>query len=81
MQRTAAPASRGIIYCLFLLSGCAGLIYELVWTRELIFVFGGTTHAITTILVAFISGLGLGSYVAGRLSHRPGNRTSQTVTT
>ena len=70
MPTRAAPASRGIIYGLFLLSGCAGLIYELVWTRELIFVFGGTTYAITTILVSFMAGLGLGSYVAGRLSHR-----------
>lgn len=55
---------------LFILSGASGLVYELVWTRELIFVFGGTTHAITTVLVAFMGGLGLGSYVAGRLAHR-----------
>ncbi|MGB9626466.1 MAG: fused MFS/spermidine synthase, partial [Phycisphaerae bacterium] len=58
------------VLALFFLSGCAGLIYEVVWTRELIFVFGGTTYAITTILVGFMSGLGLGSCVAGRLSGR-----------
>lgn len=57
-----------IVYSLFLLSGCTGLIYEVVWSRELIFVLGGTTYAITTVLVAFMSGLGLGSYVAGRIS-------------
>lgn len=54
----------------FLLSGATGLIYELVWTRQLIFVFGGTTYAITTVLVAFMGGLGLGCYLAGRLCHR-----------
>ncbi len=63
-----------LIYTLFFLSGAAGLIYELVWVRELIFIFGGTTYAITTVLVAFMGGLGLGCYVAGRWCrrlHRP----------
>ncbi len=70
MRTVEQDRHRTIIFALFLLSGCAGLIYEVVWTRKLTFVFGGTTYAITTILVAFMSGLGLGSYVAGRLSHR-----------
>lgn len=56
-----------IVFLLFFLSGATGLIYELVWTRELVFVFGGTTHAISTVLVAFMAGLGLGSFAAGRL--------------
>jgi spermidine synthase len=59
-----------LLYLLFLLSGAAGLIYELVWVRELIFVFGGTTYAITTVLVAFMGGLGLGCFFAGRWCHR-----------
>lgn len=62
-----------IVLMLFLLSGATGLVYELVWTRELIFVFGGTTHAISTVLVAFMGGLGLGSYLAGRFSRRVAN--------
>jgi spermidine synthase len=59
-----------LVLLLFLLSGAAGLIYELIWVRELIFVFGGTTYAITTVLVAFLGGLGLGSYLAGRMAER-----------
>ncbi len=59
-----------LLYVLFLCSGAAGLIYELVWVRELIFVFGGTTYAITTVLVAFMGGLGLGCFLSGKLSHR-----------
>ncbi len=62
-----------IVYVLFVLSGATGLVYELVWTRELIFVFGGTTHAISTVLVAFMGGLGLGSYLAGRFSKNARN--------
>ncbi|UCD28544.1 MAG: fused MFS/spermidine synthase [Planctomycetota bacterium] len=61
---------RLLIYLLFLLSGGAGLIYEVVWVRELVFVLGGTTYAITTVLVAFMSGLALGSFLAGKISDR-----------
>jgi spermidine synthase len=57
-------------YLLFFCSGAAGLVYELVWVRQLVFVFGGTTYAITTVLVAFMAGLGLGSHMVGRLCHR-----------
>lgn len=60
---------------LFFLSGCTSLVYEVVWTRQLILVLGGTTYAITTVVVAFMSGLALGSHIAGRLSDalkRPG---------
>ncbi len=59
-----------LLLVLFFLSGATGLVYELIWTRELIFVFGGTTYAITTVLVAFMGGLGLGSYFAGRVAAR-----------
>ncbi|MHC4445935.1 MAG: fused MFS/spermidine synthase, partial [Planctomycetota bacterium] len=59
---------RMLIYLLFLLSGCTGLIYEVVWVRKLILVLGGTTYAITTVLVAFMSGLALGSFLGGKIS-------------
>jgi spermidine synthase len=36
----------------------------------MIFVFGGTTYAITTVLVAFMAGLGFGSFFAGRWCYR-----------
>jgi spermidine synthase len=59
-----------IVYLLFLLSGGTGLVYEVVWTRQLVFLLGGTTYAITTVLVAFMSGLALGSWLSGRLGQR-----------
>jgi spermidine synthase len=61
---------RSPLLVLFFFSGVAGLIYELVWVRQLTLVFGGTTYAITTVVVAFMAGLGLGSYLAGRMSRR-----------
>ena len=59
-----------LLYLLLFCSGAAGLIYESVWLRELIFVFGGTTYAVTTVLAAFLAELGLGSYFAGRWCYR-----------
>jgi spermidine synthase len=54
-----------IFLFLFFISGACGLIYEIVWSRLLVFVFGGTTFAITTILTCFMGGLALGSFIAG----------------
>ena len=43
---------------------------EVVWTRQLRLVFGTTTLAISTILVSYMAGLGIGGYLGGRLSTR-----------
>ncbi|MBI4578957.1 MAG: fused MFS/spermidine synthase [Planctomycetes bacterium] len=64
------PSARWLVYVLFLLSGGTGLVYEVVWSRQLVFLLGGTTYAITTVLVAFMSGLALGSWLSGRLGSR-----------
>ncbi|HEY0809519.1 MAG TPA: fused MFS/spermidine synthase, partial [Longimicrobiales bacterium] len=54
----------------FVLSGATGLIYEVLWMRMLGLVFGATTLAVSTVLVAFMGGLALGSALAGRLGGR-----------
>src|SRR2546425_12966111 len=54
----------------FFLSGASGLVFELVWTRELTLVFGSTTLAISTVLSVFMGGLALGSVTAGRVADR-----------
>lgn len=55
-----------IVFGCFLLSGISGLIYEVVWTRMLTYVFGGTTLAVSTVLTAFLGGLALGSFLGGK---------------
>ena len=63
---------RYLIYSLFLLSGVSGLIYQIVWTRMLVIVFGNTMLATSTVLTAFMGGLAAGSYVLGRyIDRRP----------
>lgn len=52
---------------LFLLSGLSSLVYQVVWLKHLTLLFGATTPSVTAILVAFMGGLSLGSWAAGRL--------------
>ena len=59
-----------VIFFCFLLSGLSSLIYEVLWVRMLILIFGSTTFAISTVLTAFMGGLALGSFVFGRLIDR-----------
>jgi spermidine synthase len=61
---------RGPIFAIFLLSGAAGLVYEVVWSRELVLVFGNTTQAVSAILTGYFGGLAIGSVVGGRVADR-----------
>jgi spermidine synthase len=54
------------IFLLFLLSGATSLVYEVIWLRQLILIFGSTQFATSTILSTFMAGLALGAFVAGR---------------
>jgi len=55
---------------IFALSGAAGLIYEVVWARQLVLVFGNTTQAVSAILTGFFGGMAIGSAVGGRIADR-----------
>jgi spermidine synthase len=54
------------LMAIFFLSGLCGIVYEVVWSRLLILVFGNTTYAISTVVAVFMFGLALGSYAGGR---------------
>src|SRR5713226_5028701 len=57
-----------VILLCFFASGMSSLVYQVVWVRELVLVFGATTFAVSTVLTAFMGGLALGSYYFGRRS-------------
>ena len=59
-----------LVLAIFILSGAAGLMYEIVWSRQLVLVFGNTTQAVSTILTGFFGGMAIGSFVGGRLADR-----------
>lgn len=61
---------RPIVLLCFFLSGFSGLLYEVLWLRMLILIFGSTTLAVSTVLTSFMGGLALGSYFFGRIMDR-----------
>jgi len=66
----------GVVLFVFFVSGASGLIYEVVWTRMLTLVFGGTVFAVSAVLTSFMLGLGAGSLLGGRYSDRIRRRRS-----
>lgn len=62
--------SRAAVVGIFILSGAAGLIYEIVWSRQLVLVFGNTTQAVSAILTGFFGGMAIGAAVGGRIADR-----------
>lgn len=59
-----------LVAFLFTASGFSSLIYQVVWTRQLVLIFGATTFATATVLAVFMGGLAVGSFTTGRVSHR-----------
>lgn len=64
---------RGLLYALILLSGAAGLVYEVVWARQLTLFMGNTAVANAAVLSAFMLGLALGSLLLGRIADAAAN--------
>jgi len=57
-------------------SGFCALGYEVLWTRMLSLVLSTSVYSFTLILVAFLSGIGLGSAAFGLLGRHGGGRGS-----
>ena len=57
---------RRMVLVLFLTSGFTGLVYEILWMKQLALLFGNTAQAAATTLAAFFLGLAAGGYVLGR---------------
>jgi spermidine synthase len=69
----ARRARHTLFGLIFILSGAAGLVYELIWVRQLYQFFGSTIHSVTTVVAAYMGGLGLGAFVLGRRADRQAN--------
>lgn len=67
--RNVVPPS-ALVLLIFMLSGAAGLIDEIVWSRQLVLVFGNTTQAVSAILTGFFGGMAIGAAVGGRIADR-----------
>ena len=51
-----------------LASGAVSFALEVLWTRLLTHLFGGTIHAFSIMLACFLAGIALGGLLAGRLA-------------
>ena len=58
------------IHLMFLASGTAALIYQIVWFKQLQFVLGSSTFAVSVTVASFFFGLSLGSWLGGRLADK-----------
>src|SRR5882762_2089419 len=68
-ERAVSRVSRflPLLSILFAGTGCAGLIYEIVWFQLLQLVIGSTAISLGVLLTAFMGGLAIGSIVVPRL--------------
>ena len=62
------PAWVPLVFCA---TGFAALLYQVVWQRVLYSTFGVNVEAVTTVVTAFLAGLGVGSLAGGRLARGP----------
>jgi spermidine synthase len=71
MEKGQRHISKLVLYAsLFLVSGFAGLIYQVVWEKLLQLYFGVTTFSVTLIVAAYMFGLGLGALWGGHYAHK-----------
>jgi len=68
MPRTSIRSR--LVLGLFFLSGFAALVYETVWTRQLVLVFGANVTSVSTVLAGFMAGLGFGALIGESLTQR-----------
>ena len=58
------------IHLLFLASGAAALIYQIVWFKQLQLVLGSSTYSVSVTIASFFLGLSLGGWLGGRFADR-----------
>ena len=64
-MKSNSPGVFWTILASFFVSGLAGLLYQVVWTRYLALFLGSTSYAVVAVLVAFMGGLAAGNALLG----------------
>ena len=73
-DRPSADRFLSLLFMFFFLSGCAALIYEIVWLQLLQFVVGSSAMSLAVLLGTFMGGMCLGSLALPRFvsgAHHP----------
>ncbi|HXF67786.1 MAG TPA: fused MFS/spermidine synthase, partial [Burkholderiales bacterium] len=67
------PEARGAlrsVWAMFVLSGFAGLVYEVLFSKALALTFGSQATATYTVLATYMGGMALGAWLGGWLAQR-----------
>jgi spermidine synthase len=70
VARQAAGDATLVATLLLVLSGAAGLVYQLLWVKQLSLVVGADVFAVTTAVSAFFAGLAAGGWLLGPWADR-----------
>ena len=54
----------------FVLSGAAALLYQIIWQRLLVLFSGSDIYSSTLVIASFMTGLGIGHFAGGHLADR-----------
>lgn len=65
---TSRRLHAAILHGVFILSGVSALIYQLVWQRALLTIYGSNVESVAMVVAAFLAGLGIGSLAGGWIS-------------
>ena len=72
IDTTFTPSQRRLAMVVIGLAGGVSMLYEVVWTRLLSLVMGGSTYSFTIMVTTFITGITLGSLAVSRLFDKDG---------
>ena len=75
ISRTNISPRRQWVLPIMLLSGANAFVYEVLWTRLLGHVLGGSIAAFATMLAGFLSGIAIGSAIASRFAKQRDSST------
>ncbi len=67
---------KSVLFSVFAVSGFSALTLQVVWQRVISLHAGVDLFSITTVVSAFLAGIGLGSLLGGWLADRLGGRRS-----
>ena len=59
-----------LVLLLFFISGALALVYQVVWSRMMMHVFGSTALAVGTVLAAFMFGMAVGAWRIGKVADK-----------
>ncbi len=65
----SSPISRSVLF-LFFLSGCAALMFQVIWTRFVSLIYGSGVYSFGIVLISFLLGLGAGSFCYAKWQHK-----------